>query len=85
MKMFYSKLCPDCTNALAAMAEHGITEDQYEAVAVTDSMKNLREFIYFREENTAAFEPIRPFRAIGLPCFILDDGKISFDVNDLFK
>lgn len=84
MKMYGSPLCPDCVNAKAVMKANGINDGDYEFVEVTGSMAALREFIYFREENTKLFEPIRPYRAIGLPCFVLDDGTITFDVNDLF-
>ena len=83
MKMYYSLLCPDCTKALAKMVNAGVKCE--EMVNVTNSMKELREFIYFREEHTENWEPLRPNRSIGVPCFVLDDGTISFDVEDVLQ
>ena len=85
MKVYGSPLCPDCVNADAILEAHGIHREDYEYVDVTAAITNLREFIYFREANPAAFDPIRPNRAVGIPCFILDDGTITFDVNDVIK
>ena len=80
MKIYSSPLCPDCTFAKGVLQTQKITD--YELVEVTESMKNLREFIYFREANSRAFDPMRPKQAIGLPFFVLDDGRITFDVFD---
>jgi glutaredoxin-related protein len=85
MKMYGSPLCPDCVKAKKVMEENGIKDGDYEFVNVTGSMAELREFIYFREANTEVFEPGRKHRAVGVPCFVLDDGTISFYVNDVIK
>ncbi len=48
-------------------------------------MKALREFIYFREANPAVFDPIKPRRQVGVPCFILEDCTITFNYRDVLE
>ena len=85
VKYYTSSHCPECTEVNGILEERGINKADFEVVDITSSMKSLREFIYFREGNPAVFDPIKPRRQVGVPCFILEDGTITFNYNDIFE
>ena len=82
---YTSSHCPECTEVHGILEEHGINKADFEVVDITSSMKALREFIYFREANPAVFDPIKPRRQVGVPCFILEDGTITFNYRDVLE
>ena len=79
MKYFGSPLCPDCVEASRLLAEAGKT---LEMTDITASMMNLKEFLALRDRREE-FAPVREGGWVGIPCFLLDDGTITFDVNDV--
>ena len=85
IKYYGSSHCPECTEVQGILRDNGINMEDFEHVDITASMKNLREFIYFREANPAVFDPIKPRRQVGVPCFILEDGTITFDYRDVLE
>ena len=81
MKYYGSPLCPDCVEASRLMEEAGKT---MEMTDITASMMNLREFLALRDHREE-FAPVREAGAVGIPCFRLDDGAITFDVQEILK
>lgn len=76
MKFYGTMLCPDCVEADRLLKEKGIV---CEFISITDSTANLREFLRLRDTR-AEFDEIKEAGNIGIPCFLMEDGSISFEV-----
>lgn len=79
MKMYFSRICPDCRQAEQLLAERRVS---YDAVDITANTANLKEFLHLRDTREE-FKPIKEEAKIGIPCFLFSDGTILFDVNEL--
>lgn len=79
MKLYGSVLCPDCVDAFEILKEKDIA---YDYVDINESMQTLKEFLKLRD-NRDEFKEVREKANVGIPCFLLDDGSITFDVDDL--
>ena len=79
MKLYGSVLCPDCVDAFEILKEKDIA---YDYVDINESMQTLKEFLKLRD-NRDEFKEVREKANAGIPCFLLDDGSITFDVDDL--
>jgi len=79
MKYYGSPLCPDCQEATALLDK---TDVQYEFVNITASMKELKEFLALRDSREE-FADAKKNGYAGIPCFLREDGSITFDVNEI--
>ena len=79
LKMYGTPLCPDCVEAEAELAEKRIP---FENVDITASTANLKAFLKLRDENPL-FDAVRAEGGIGVPCFVLDDGRLTLDVREV--
>lgn len=77
--LFYSNLCPDCPPFQATLTERGIA---YEAVNITESMKNLKRFLAIRD-HASAFDDGKSKGYVCIPCLVYEDGRIIFETKDL--
>ena len=71
-KVYGSMLCPDCVEAKEYFEK---VNYKYEFVNITESMKNLKEFLALRE-NRKEFEEIKKLGYVGIPAILTDDNKI---------
>ncbi|EFG27752.1 glutaredoxin domain-containing protein [Fusobacterium periodonticum] len=71
-KVYGSMLCPDCVEAKEYFEK---VNYRYEFVNITESMKNLKEFLALRE-NRKEFEEIKKLGYVGIPAILTDDNKI---------
>lgn len=71
LTLFVSGLCPDCPPAIEKLDEFGIT---YELVDITESMKNLKMFLSYRD-RVDFFEKLKQQNQVGVPVLMIDDGK----------
>lgn len=76
MKFYGTMLCPDCVEADKLIKEKKI---ECEYICITDSTANLKEFLRLRDTREE-FAEIKKEGNIGIPCFLKDDGTISFEV-----
>lgn len=81
MKLYGSVLCPDCVDAFDILKEKNI---DYDYVDINESMKTLKEFLKLRD-NRDEFKEVRENSNVGIPCFLFDDGSITFDVDKIVK
>lgn len=81
MKLYGSVLCPDCVDAFDILKEKNIS---YDYVDINESMKTLKEFLKLRD-NRDEFKEVRENYNVGIPCFLFDDGSITFDVDKIVK
>lgn len=73
--VYGSMICPDTRNILDLFAKNGIDVDFKD---ITAEIANLKSFINLREGNKV-FEKARLTNKIGIPYFILPDGKETID------
>ena len=71
-KVYGSMLCPDCVEAKEYFEK---VNYKYEFINITESMKNLKEFLSLRD-NRKEFEEVKKLGYIGIPTILTDDNKI---------
>ena len=79
VKMYGTELCPDVRAAIAMFKDKNIEVDFRD---FSESIFNLKEFILMRD-SSPCFEAVKQSGSIGIPCFLFEDGRISFDPEDI--
>lgn len=77
-KVFVMSTCPDCTQVKAQLAGN----PNYELIDIGEHVRNLKQFLTLRDGNPA-FDDARVHGYVGIPCFVLDDGTVSFSIEDV--
>ncbi len=72
IRIYGMSTCPDCTY----VEEQVKGDSQYEVIDIGAHVKNLKEFMRLRDNNPA-FDVMKRVGAIGIPCFILEDGTVT--------
>lgn len=73
IKIYVMSTCPDCTD----VKEQVKGNDKYEVVDIGEHVRNLKEFLRLRDKNPA-FDVMKRVGSVGIPCFVLEDGTITF-------
>jgi len=73
IKVYKMALCPDCIR----IAEQLSDSSKYEVIDIGEHPRNLKQFLALRD-SSPAFAKVRERGAIGIPCFVLEDGTITF-------
>lgn len=73
--LFISSKCPDTPPALEAFEK---TDLQYEIIDITDSMKNLKRFLFFRDSNPF-FDSIKEKNNVGVPSIMIGEGEQFYE------
>ena len=81
LKIYGSKMCPDCVECLADLDRAGTA---YEYLDFGDSLRNLKEFLKLRDSNSI-FETVKEKGAIGIPCILREDGSVTLDWDEFIK
>lgn len=81
MKLYGTHICPDCEDAEAVLKEKNI---DYVYVDITETTANLKEFLKIRDTNPL-FHQVKRDGGIGIPCFVLEDGSVTLEINDCTK
>lgn len=83
MKIYGSDICIDCRILKAVLKARGIEAD---FIDITENTGNLREFLGIRDHDSH-FEKVRNWEggAIGIPCFVSDEGSVTLDVDEVFS
>lgn len=79
--MLGNHLCKDCAWACAEIERQHLPIEFHD---METSMDYVREFLKVREGNPELFEECRKNNTIGIPVFVLDDGKVTFDCEEAF-
>lgn len=77
IKIYGMKACPDCTYVESQVKDDG----RYEIIDIGRSTKNLKEFLRLRD-SSKAFDEAKRQGAIGIPCFVLEDGTVTLSPED---
>ncbi|MBQ6503333.1 MAG: hypothetical protein IJI57_05415 [Flexilinea sp.] len=81
LKVYGSDLCPDCVACKTAFDANGVI---YDFVNVTESMRNLKEFLNIRDTNPV-FDDARQKGYVGIPALLREDGSITLDWEAYLK
>lgn len=71
------KSCPDCV----AVDEQVKGNDKYEIIDIGEHVRNLKAFLSLRDSHPA-FEKVRQRGTVGIPCFVLEDGRVTLRPED---
>ncbi len=76
-----SHLCPDTLYALNRLSEANVEIDFKNLSA---SLSDLKVYLSLRQE-APAYADIRESGGIGIPCFILEDGTVTRDLDMVLR
>lgn len=80
MKVYGAPICIDCRNYKAIQAARGF---EAEYINIMDNTANLKEFLRIRD-TAPLFAPQRANGGIGIPLFVMEDGRMTLDINEAF-
>lgn len=76
-----SHLCPDTLYALNRLSE---AKAEIKFKNLSASLSDLKVYLALRQDSPA-YADIRADGGIGIPCFILEDGTITRDLDAVLK
>lgn len=79
--MYGTNACPDCVEAEQLLKEQGI---QYLYLEWTNNIGYLKRFLKLRDTNSL-FDSVKAGGGIGIPCFQLEDGSLTLDVQEILS
>lgn len=82
MRVFMTKVyviatCPDCFEVKSKLSGN----QNFEIIDIGEHLRNLKEFIRLRD-SSPAFDSVKANGSIGIPCFVSEDGQISFNADE---
>lgn len=80
LKVYGAEICIDCRNFKAIQKNRGFDA---EYIDITESTKNLREFLMIRDQDPV-FDSVKENHSIGIPLFVKEDGTKTFDFDEAF-
>ena len=75
-KVYVMSTCPDCFEVKSKLSGN----PDYRIIDIGEHVRNLKEFMRLRD-SSPAFGSIKANGSIGIPCFVSEDGQISFDTE----
>lgn len=79
--MYGTEICIDCVNDKKVLVEESIELDYRD---ITKDVKTLKEFLKIRDKDPL-FDEIKDLGKIGIPLYILEDGRKTFDITDFLS
>ena len=76
-KVYVMATCPDCSEVKAKLSGN----PDFDIIDIGEHVRKLKEFIRLRD-SSPAFDYIKACGSLGIPCFVSDDGRISFDADE---
>lgn len=78
VKIYGMTGCPDCEY----VEEQVKGNPNYEVINVGAHIRNLKAFLRLRDSDKA-FEPIKRMGAVGVPCFVTEEGRVTFSPEEV--
>lgn len=78
IKVYVMETCPDCS----FIKQQAKNDLRFQIIDIGDHVKNLKEFLSLRDNNPV-FKTTRKNGSIGIPCFLLEDGSITFSYEEI--
>lgn len=76
--VYVMESCADC----AHVKEQLKGNPHFNIVDIGQHVRSLKSFLHLRDSH-AEFTTIKARGAIGIPCFVQEDGKITFELDDI--
>ena len=70
--------CPDCAQ-IKKIAE---IDSRFQIIDIGEHVRNLKEFLRLRDSHSE-FDEIKKSSYVGIPCFLMEDGSIQFEMEEL--
>lgn len=80
--MVGNHICKDCVAAMEVINREHLPIEFHDMEKALDYVK---EFLSIREGNPDLFEECRKENQIGIPVFVLEDGKVTMDCEEAFE
>ena len=80
IKVFVMQTCPDC----ASIKREAQGDPRFQIIDIGEHVRNLKQFLALRD-NSPAFDSIRQRGSVGIPCFVLEDGSITFAQEEAYQ
>lgn len=77
IKIYGMNTCPDCIY----VEEQVKGNDKYEVIDIGAHVRNLKAFLRLRDKESV-FDGARKTGAVGIPCFVLEDGTVTLTPED---
>ena len=77
IKIYGMETCSDCTY----VEEQVKGNNQYEVIDIGQHVRDLKAFLRLRDHHPA-FNEAKSVGAVGIPCFILEDGTVTLNPED---
>ncbi len=78
MRVYGAEICVDCRNYKAIQKNRGF---EAEYIDICENTKNMKEFLEIRDTDPV-FDEVKKRGGIGIPLFVREDGKKTFDFNE---
>lgn len=78
IKMYVMQTCPDCEYVEKQVEGN----PKFEIIDIGKHVRNLKEFIRLRETD-AAFDEAKAIGDLGIPCYVLEDGRVTLNSEDV--
>lgn len=77
IKIYGMETCSDCTYVEQQVKGN----DMYEVIDIGRHVRNLKAFLRLRDLDPA-FDEAKSVGAVGIPCFVLEDGTVTLNPED---
>lgn len=78
IKVYVMSTCGDCRIVKEKLSDN----PEYELIDIGEHVRNLKQFLALRD-NHPAFDAVKRKGTVGLPCFVLEDGSITFSAKKM--
>lgn len=78
LKIYGSRLCPDCVRCVEELTAAGV---EFEYHDFTEELAALKIFLAARD-RTDVFDEVRAAGKIGIPCIITEEGAVTLSWNE---
>ena len=77
IKIYGMETCPDCIYVEEQVKDN----NQYEVIDIGQHVRDLKAFLRLRDYHPA-FNEAKSVGAVGIPCFVLEDGTVTLNPED---
>lgn len=77
--VYGTNVCPDCVEAIQKLDER---KADYVYLEFSNNMQNLKRFLKLRDTE-AIFDAVKEQGKVGIPCFKLEDGTLTLDLEEV--
>ena len=78
IKMYVMQTCPYCEY----VERQAAGDDRFEIIDIGQDVRRMKEFLHLRDTHPA-FAEARSEGAVGIPCYVLEDGSVTLTSLDV--